>query len=165
MASEFKLARWRSKRRRCTSARDWWQLPWQAHQRSPDGLTWVTAVWLKCRGTWRKAARCLTPARVDPKWSWAKRTRWPEWTVAGVHPLGDISYSLCVIQQRRAQTTAAGANPGARSPAVSSLSWRSDMVTIPSRSSFSRPDRACLGSIWSKFYVVTRPTCCIKVAA
>jgi hypothetical protein len=22
---------------------------------------------LKCRGTWHKAARCLTPARVDPK--------------------------------------------------------------------------------------------------
>jgi hypothetical protein len=39
--------------------------------------------------------------------------------VVGVHPLGDISYSLCVIQLRRARITATGANPSARSPAVS----------------------------------------------
>jgi hypothetical protein len=39
--------------------------------------------------------------------------------VVGVHPLGDISYSLCVIQLHRARITAAGANPGAWSPMVS----------------------------------------------
>jgi hypothetical protein len=165
VAGEFELARWRSERRTCTGAHDWWPLPWQAHRRSLDGLTWVTAVWLKCRGTWRKAAMCLTPASGDPKRPWAKRTRRPEWTVVGVHPLGDISYSLCVIQPCRARITAAGANLGARSPTVSSLSWRSDLVTVPSHSSFSRCDRACLGSICSKFYVVTRLTCCIKVVA
>jgi hypothetical protein len=41
--------------------------------------------------------------------------------VVGVHPQGDISYPLCVIQLRRAQITAAGTNPGARSPKVSYL--------------------------------------------
>jgi hypothetical protein len=87
VTGEFELARWRSERRRCTGARDWWPLPWQPHGRSLDGLTWVTAVWLKCRGTWHKAARCLTPARGDLKRPWAKRTRRPEWTVAEVHPL------------------------------------------------------------------------------
>jgi hypothetical protein len=71
----------------CTGARDWWPLPWQPHRRSLDGLTWATAVWLKCRGTWRKAVRCLTPVRGDSKWPWAKQTRRLEWTVAGVHPL------------------------------------------------------------------------------
>jgi hypothetical protein len=87
VTGEFELARWRSERRRCTGARDWWPLPWQPHRRSLDGLTRVTTVWLKCRGTWHKAARCLTPARGDLKRPWAKRTRRPEWTVAGVHPL------------------------------------------------------------------------------
>jgi hypothetical protein len=51
--------------------------------------------------------------------------------VVGVHPRRDISLPLCVIQLRRAQIIAAGANPGARSPAVSSLSWCSDLVTVP----------------------------------
>jgi hypothetical protein len=55
--------------------------------------------------------------------------------VTGVHPLGDISYSPNVIQPHRAQITTAGANPGARSPAVSSQSWRSDLVTVPSEAS------------------------------
>jgi hypothetical protein len=41
--------------------------------------------------------------------------------VAGVHPRGDISYPLYVIQLLRARITTAGANPGARSPAVSYL--------------------------------------------
>jgi hypothetical protein len=41
--------------------------------------------------------------------------------VAGVHPRGDISYPLCVIQLRRARITAAGTNPGARSSTVSYL--------------------------------------------
>jgi hypothetical protein len=140
VASDFEFARWRSERRGCTGASDWWQLQWQAHRRSPDGLTWVTTVWLKCRGTWRKAARCLTLARVDPKRPWAKRTRRAEWTVAGVHPLGDISYSLCVVQPRRARITAAGANPGAWSPAVSSLSWWSNLVTVPSKPWFRVTD-------------------------
>jgi hypothetical protein len=85
--------------------------------------------------------------------------------VAGVHPRGDISYPLAVIQLHRAQITMVGANPGARSPAVSSPSWRSDLDTVPSRSSFSQSDRACLGAFCSKFYVVTRSTCCIKVVA
>jgi hypothetical protein len=55
--------------------------------------------------------------------------------VAAVHPLGVISYSLSVIQPHRARITTAGANPGAWSPAVSSLSWRSDLVTVPSEAS------------------------------
>jgi hypothetical protein len=65
----------------------------------------------------------------------AKRTRRPEWTVAGVHPLGDISYSPSVIQPHRARITAASANLGARSLAVSSLSWRSDLVNVSSEAS------------------------------
>jgi hypothetical protein len=71
--------------------------------------------------------------------------------VAAVHPLGDISYSLCVVQLHRAQITVAGANPGARLPPVRSLSWQSDLDTVPSRSSFSRPDRACLGQFAPNF--------------
>jgi hypothetical protein len=51
--------------------------------------------------------------------------------VTGVHPRRDIFLPLSVIQLRRARITAAGANPGAQSPAVSSLSWRSDLVTVP----------------------------------
>jgi hypothetical protein len=51
--------------------------------------------------------------------------------VAGVHPRRDISLPLCVIQLRRARIIAAVANPGARSPAVSSLSWHSDLATVP----------------------------------
>jgi hypothetical protein len=85
--------------------------------------------------------------------------------VAGVLPQRDISYLLAFIQLRRARITAAGAKPGARSPAVSSLSWRSDLDTIPSRNSFSQSDKACLGAFCSKFYVVTRSTCCTKVVA
>jgi hypothetical protein len=50
---------------------------------------------------------------------------------AGVHPRRDISLPLCVIQLCRARITAAGANPGAWSPTLSSLSWRSDLVTVP----------------------------------
>jgi hypothetical protein len=87
VARELEMARWRSERRRCTSARDWWPLPWQPHRRSLDRLIWVTAVWLKCQGTWHKAARCLTPARVNPErpglsghgsWSeqWRKFIHW-----------------------------------------------------------------------------------------
>jgi hypothetical protein len=30
-------------------------------------MTRLTAMWLKCRGTWHKTARCLTLARVDSK--------------------------------------------------------------------------------------------------
>jgi hypothetical protein len=67
VTSNFRLARWRSERKRGTSARDWWPQPWQPHRRSLDKLVWVTAVWLKCRGMWHKTARCLTPARVDFK--------------------------------------------------------------------------------------------------
>jgi hypothetical protein len=85
--------------------------------------------------------------------------------VAEVHPRRDISYLLAVIQLRRARITKAGTNPGTRSPVVSSLSWRSDLDTVPSRSSFSQSDKACLGAFCSKFYVVTRSTCCIKVVA
>ena len=85
--------------------------------------------------------------------------------VVGVHPRCDISYLLAVIQLRRARITVAGVNPGAWSLAVSPLSWRSDLDTVPSRSSFSQSDRACLGAICSKFYVVTRSTLCIKAVA
>jgi hypothetical protein len=58
--------------------------------------------------------------------------------VAGVHPRRDISLPLCIIQLRRARITAAGANLGTRSPAVSSLSWRSDLVTIPLKPDLER---------------------------
>jgi hypothetical protein len=61
--------------------------------------------------------------------------------VAGVHPRGDISYPLAVIQLHRARITAAGTNPGARSPAVSSLSWRSDQDTVPLKTQFRVTDR------------------------
>jgi hypothetical protein len=61
--------------------------------------------------------------------------------VAGVHPRGDISYPLAVIQLGRARITAAGANPGARSPTVSYLSWRSDLATVPLKTRFRAPDR------------------------
>jgi hypothetical protein len=71
--------------------------------------------------------------------------------VAGVHPRGDISYPLAVIQLRRARITPPGPNPGARSLAVSSLSWCSDLDTVPSRSSFSQSDRACLGHFAPNF--------------
>ena len=67
MASNFGLERWRSKRKRGTCAHNWWPHPWQPHRRSLDKLVRVTAVWLKCRGTWHKTARCITPARVDFK--------------------------------------------------------------------------------------------------
>jgi hypothetical protein len=58
--------------------------------------------------------------------------------VAGVHPRRDISLSLSVIQLRRARITMAGANPGARSPAVS-LAFCSGHCTIETR--FRAPDR------------------------
>jgi hypothetical protein len=41
--------------------------------------------------------------------------------VAGVHPRCDISYLLAVIHLPGARITAVGANPSARSPAVSYL--------------------------------------------
>jgi hypothetical protein len=61
--------------------------------------------------------------------------------VVGVHPLGDISYPLGVIQLRRARITTAGANPGTQSPVVSSLSWCSDLVTVPLKTRFRVTDR------------------------
>jgi hypothetical protein len=67
--------------------------------------------------------------------------------VAGVHPLGDISYSLCVIQLHRARITAADVNPGARSPAVSSLSWRSDLVLYHR----ATPSVGLTEHVWGRF--------------
>jgi hypothetical protein len=61
--------------------------------------------------------------------------------VAGVHPRGDISYPLAVIQLCQTQITAAGANPGARSPTVSYLSWCSDLVTVPLKTRLRAPDK------------------------
>jgi hypothetical protein len=66
------------RRKRGSLARDWWQLSWQAPRRPPDGLTWVTAVWLTCQGTWRKAAKWLSPANPS------KATVICSGTVAGV---------------------------------------------------------------------------------
>jgi hypothetical protein len=85
--------------------------------------------------------------------------------VAGVHPWCDISYLLAVIHLRWARITVVGANPGARSPAVSYLNWHSDLDTVPLKTQFRAPYRACLEAICSKFYVVTRSTFCIKVVA
>jgi hypothetical protein len=64
--------------------------------------------------------------------------------VAGVHPRGDISYPLAVIQLRRARITATGVNLDARSPTVSYLSWRSDLVTVPLKTRFRAPDRIAM---------------------
>jgi hypothetical protein len=114
VASEFELVRWQSERRRCTGASDWWQLPWQAHRRSPDMPNASYHDVVRCQGMWCKVTRWLTPERTVPKRPWAKRTRRPEWIVAQVHPWGDISYPLAVIQLRRARITAAGKNPSAR---------------------------------------------------
>jgi hypothetical protein len=61
------MARWWPEKESCTGAYDWWPQPWQPHRRSLDRLVRVMAAWLKCQGTWHKTARCLTPARVDPK--------------------------------------------------------------------------------------------------
>jgi hypothetical protein len=54
---------------------------------------------------------------------------------------------FCVIQLRRARITAAGANPGARSPIVSYLNLRSDLDTVPSCCSFSQ----LIEPVWGQF--------------
>jgi hypothetical protein len=71
----------------------------------------------------------------------------------------------CRYPSARARITMAGANPGARSLAVSYLNWRSDPDTVPLKTQFRAPNRACLEVICSKFYMVTRSTFCIKVVA
>jgi hypothetical protein len=71
--------------------------------------------------------------------------------VARVHPWCDISYLLAVIHLHGARITAASANPGARSPAVSYLNWRSDLDTVPLKTRFRAPDRAYLGQFAPNF--------------
>jgi hypothetical protein len=52
----------RSEKKRVTSARDRWHLPWQAPQRSPDRLSTIDCDMVRCPGTWRKAVKRLSPA-------------------------------------------------------------------------------------------------------
>jgi hypothetical protein len=75
-------------------------------------------------------------------------TRWPEWTGAQVHPYDDIYHPTALTNwaehesSRRARIQAHGRRRRG------SLHWRSNPVTVPSRSFISWPDRACLGSIF-----------------
>jgi hypothetical protein len=162
---EFTIARWWPKRRGCTSASDWWHLPWQAHRRSPNGLGWLTAAWLKYQGTWRKVTRWLSLARMIPKRPWARRTRRPEWIVAQVHPWRDISYPSALSSCASHESPRWARIQAHDRRRWGIWFWRSDSDIVPSRCSFSQSDRACLGAICSKFYVVTRSTFCIKVVA
>jgi hypothetical protein len=92
-------------------------------------------------------------------------TRRPVRTVAGGYLRRDISYPFFVIHQRQTQITAAARirTHGCRWWGI----WcrHSDPDTVPSRCSFSQPDRACLGVVFSKICVVTDSTFCIKVVA
>jgi hypothetical protein len=45
-----------------TGARDQCHLPWQAPRRSSDRLNTIDCDVVRCPGTWRKAARWLSPA-------------------------------------------------------------------------------------------------------
>ena len=85
--------------------------------------------------------------------------------VAGVHPWHDVSLPLCVIQLRRARITAAGANSGARSPVVSYLGWRSDLVIVPLKTRFRAPDRPNCNAWISNFCATTCQYICSKLVA
>jgi hypothetical protein len=110
------------------------------------------------------AQGCEVANSSEPIQSGCDSSGYSGWSriVAGVHPRGDISCPLHVIQLCRAR----GGREFGRTVAGGELSdWRSDLYIVPYRSSFSRSDKACLGAICSKFYVVTRSTLCIKVVA
>ena len=66
MAREFEIARWRSERRRCTGASDWWLSPWRAHWRSLDVCNTSYRDVVRHQGTWCMIVERLTPARMIP---------------------------------------------------------------------------------------------------
>jgi hypothetical protein len=145
VASSFGLARWRSERKRGTGAHDWWPHPWKPHQRSLNKLVRVTVAWLKCRGTWHKTTRCLTPARVDFKRS-GQNGHGGRTNSALSSSGGKIFSPRNVIWAPVSTNHLAGVNPDA-GVTGGKVRCTSDLVqsTVPSRSFISWPDRAGLG--------------------
>jgi hypothetical protein len=94
----------------------------------------------------------------------AKQKWRPEWTVAEVHPLGDISHSNSVIRRRRARITATGANPDAKATSGEGAEQKI-FVYCTIGFLFSQPEKAVCREICSQIHVVTRPSLCIKVVA
>jgi hypothetical protein len=164
VVSNFGSARWRSERKRGTGSHDWWPQPWQPHRRSLDRLVWVTAAWLKCGGTWHKTAMCLTPARVDSKWSGLRghggRTEQCLKLIRG----GDL------FTAKRYPGTSEHESPHRHESTRRVAGGRFTEPTVLSghctiRSFFSQSNRSCLVRISSRFCMVTRSMLYSKVVA
>jgi hypothetical protein len=130
----------RPERRGCSGARNWWLLPWRAHRRSPDMHNTSYCDVVRHRGTWRKVARWLSPARMILKRPWARRTRRPEWIVAQVHPHDDIYYPEQQSVLRWARIATATRILARDHRWWDELNW-SDPNTVPSKTWFRAPNR------------------------
>jgi hypothetical protein len=65
VAREFEMSWWRSERRGCTGASNWWLSPWRAHRRSPDMHNASYCNMVKHQGTWRKVVREPMPVNLS----------------------------------------------------------------------------------------------------
>jgi hypothetical protein len=156
---------WRPEKESCTGAYDWWPQSWQPHRRSLDRLVRVTTTWLKCRGMWHKTARCLTPARVDPKRSGQSGHSGGRNSVLSSSVV-EIFSPRDVIRAPVSTNHLADLNLGA-GVAGSKVHCTSDLVqsTVPLELLSGCLTEHVWDQFCSIFYVVTQPILCIKVEA
>jgi hypothetical protein len=155
VASNLKKARWRPERQEVTGASV--IVAFTVAKPPPiDGLiATVHCAMLKLLGMWRMDGKQPTPAKIILASCRTSGYGEPPSDQIRANPGAKIFYSPRLCTLRWARIAATGANPGARSPAASSLNLDSSSGYCTIRTPMRAPNRAiCRASIFD-FHVAT----------
>jgi hypothetical protein len=155
VASNLKKARWRLERGEVTSASAIVAFT-VAKPPMMDGLpTTVHCNVVKLLGTWRTGGGRPTPARIITVGHRASGYGEPSSDRVRAYLGAKIFYSPSLSTLRRARITATSMNPGAGSPAASSLNLDSSSGYCTIKTPFRVPDRAICRALIFDFHVAT----------